>query len=473
MDAVADSSIMFVNVDIPTLFYRVSADVMMFMVAMITYWILHHVKTKKKNQFSKATCKDSPVDADEDFSLIKDAHVLPTPSLPAQASLPAQVGKIELVPKRSEALQPKPPAPQEQPVFNASEHLALMQKYAAARNIKDTLGTFRLLQRSGECLTSAMYNAVIKAWIKCGNVWAAEGWLEQAKEASLADEGSFILIIQALVLVQDFEKVYALFQDMKQSGVQPSVATFDELLVGYARAGLFDDGIEVLKDMDTMGIQPTSFTLSAIAKLVSSARHLNQKWSTLKQTLTKYDFDPELIGQASARYPSQMPLLSRLISAVEQTDSPECIHDIEIKGSLAELNAFRRTLSRHSFLGQSETDTCSLDGERDVVQDHKYCARIAAVLKCVSKQGLCLPLGLEESLMQFLGSNLFYLRVGFNSYSTRADIFDDMSCRHPRMGFRHCWVNPSWDLCGQRTFVNGEETDEACFNRHINAVQLA
>jgi len=175
-----------------------------------------------------------------------------------------------------------------------------------------------------------------------------------------------------------------------------------------------------------------------------------------------------------------------------------------------------RAVGHHVLFSQTMTKTL-----RDTMQDDMYRARSWAVLKRVSKQTLHMPSVVEDAITQFLGNDLYYMSIQFESRwnpslvnddttlaslkvaehfdveekatqgicvdddemlspeaimpSLRQDhnICESLSRRHPRIGFRHCWADCSDDNCGQQTWVNGEELDDHCFCRHINAVTWA
>jgi len=459
--------LMSVNVDFREVYNCIGSDLVMFIAAMVGWAVLHQVKTKghqmktpKMLDFTQveSSCEKIVVDTDPEYTIETQ---IPQPSA------------IEVKPPQVE-----PPLAPVEEKFDASKQLALMQKYAAARNIKDTLGTFRSIEANGAALSTPMYNAVMKAWVRCGNIWAAENWMDEVKEAGMADESSFIILIKALLMIQDPEKAKGLLQEMQEAGVQPSIASFDELLNGFVRGGCFNDGISLLEEMDVAEVKPTEFTLKVIADLMNSARRVNRKMPSLRKIFEKY-------GLGS----SQLPRLAAVIS--QETVTMPYVHEVEIKGSMTHVKALRRTLKLHGFFDQD--DTCALEEDsqaeegvndqatlseqsmtpilRDTMQDQAFSAKTGAVLNCVSKQGLCMPAVLENSLMQYLGNDLYFLHVHFESKSSRADIFDAISCQHPRVGIRHCWAMPSMGSCGQRTLVNGVEEDEANFNRHIGAVR--
>merc|ERR1719379_1712806 len=183
-------------------------------------------------------------------------------------------------------------------------------------------------------------------------------------------------------MVQDFDKTRDLLHDMKQLGVSPSAATFDELLLGFSRHGLFNDGISLLKDMDEDGIKPSSLTLAAVAKLVNSARLVNHKCSYLQKVLSKYNFEHEGVVTTFPNSSSQVPRLMAAVIRCNPVQEAACIHDVEIKGSLAEVDVLRGTLMRHRFLiACFANGTWTLDTQRDKQQDELYQARFAGVIK--------------------------------------------------------------------------------------------
>jgi len=464
---------MSLNFDAQALFRRSGADIAMFLTAMLAYWILQRVKARSAQPCKEKPDEECPSHRSNEFLLIQT----PPPMVRYNKTdgMKQQHQPKHEVSEKGKALQRQPthPLPEKKP-FNVSDQLALMRNHAAARNIKDTLQGFRLIQQHNEPVTSAMHNTVMQAWINCGNIWAAENCLEEVREAGLADETSFVVLIKALLPIGDHEKARILLQEMKEKVPLPKVATFDELLLCFAKGGLFNDGTSLLRHMHDVGVQPAQSTLCAIAKLVNGARYINQRCSEVWQALSKYGFDSKCVDEVSLKFPSELPRLLAVITQAEASDSKKCFHDVEIKGSSSEIKALRVTMTKHDFLSKLDDSVCGnaawpLEGQRDTQQDEAKRAQMAGALRCVSTQGLCLPWNLEQIMLQYLGSDVHFLRLNFESASIRAPMVDEISCRHPRLGFRHCWVKPSSGSCGQRTFSNGEEIVEAAFTRHINA----
>jgi len=467
--------------------------------------------------------------------------------------------------------------------FDTDKHVAMMQKFASERNIGGTIRTFRLIQQSGVDLSSLMYNIVLQAWIDCGNVQAAEDWMEDINEAGMTNESSFNILIKALVEARAMGKAKDVLRDMKKTGIQPGVATFDELLTGFVRASRFNESLSLLEQMHSQCVQPSSITLNNITVLMNGARKIDQGFGRISQIVRKFNLQTTTSGHGDTHIADTLPLprLAATIYQAQDDSIAPCAHEIHVTGSLSHVKAFRKTLKQHGFLDKSESCESPLDGHwetdhgltvviegklvrwggqrasvlrftqedrsactlglygetahgqlvpqtpsefsasarkmlrwdngdtwhsydgraigqdvlfsqtmskalSDKAQDNVYRARSNAVLRCVSKQALGIPAILETTIMQFLGSDLFHVRVNFASkwnptgvddddelplMDLDSDICDSLSRRHPHVGLRHCWAEKGANCCGQRTLINGKEVDEASFSRHVGMVR--
>jgi len=459
------------SLDIQALYRQSGTDILMFLTAMLGYWMLQRVKQARATSL-KIPCSKSQECPCYSTSDIVDIQT-PPPKACKVDSKHSQAVASQPQPRLEKAsVVPNPPKPAvavQKQALSVHERLSLMRNYAASGKIKDTLREFEAIQQNAEPVTSAMYNSVLQAWINCGNIWAAENCLDQARDAGLVDETSFVTLVKALVLIGDLEKARALVDEMKETVPSPRIASFDALLLCFARAGLLNDGVCLLKHMHERGVQPAQATLCAVAKLLTGARCIQLKSSEIWQVLLKYDFDSKRIDELVQKYPCELPRLLAVVSQADACDAKKCIHEVEIKGNIAGIEAAVATLTQPDFMKELGTADRLLDGQRDEHQDTMKRAQAAAVLRCVSKQGLHLPWSIEESMLQYLGSDVYFLRLNFDSNSIRVPLLDEFSCRHPRLGLRHCWVKPSFGSCGQRTLSNAEEIDESAFNRHINA----
>lgn len=552
MSAVTSSSIS-LNLDLQAVFTCVGSDIVMFVSAMIAFAVLHHMK--------KATMVKVDVDKPPKTVLVQasceTAACTPAESVTAHVSAVPRVPPSPTTGDTQTQIQHAP----DQQVVDTSTKVKLLRKYAFEGNIKETLSIFRAIRKSSVPLESSMYNSVLQAWVRCGNVWAAESWMDEMKDANMVDANTFAILMKALVMVRDFDRARNLLQDMRSSCVEKSAETFEVILAGIAREGSINDGAFVLKEMEAAGLEPNSATRHLVATLVNSARNFNQGLACLRQISVACGLSSECHSRGVRLEFRDVPRLAFLLSNCKDVKSSECVHDVEIQGAHIRLRAVQKTLKQHGFLERADSDEFPLDGHwqtdhgltviiegktvrwskerasrlrftssdkrqcelvvygqlskghlvqplspyatkslkwdngdvwhshdgrviggttffeqsmtkirRDHIQDKAYQARVSVAIKSVSRQGLGLPSILEGALMQYLGSDLHCLNIRFENKTARLAVFEALSRRHPLVGFRHCWIRPSSNSCGQRTLVNGSETDEECFNRHIGAV---
>lgn len=572
-------------------FGSIGGDLVLCIIAALAYWILSQSRQRFKANLAKAkiaskvdcSTEDAETVFHDGFAEERHAKQMPAKQL--------EDNKISTENETSEG------ETHDEEIFDSSEHVTTMQKHASARSISGAMRTFRFIQQNGGSANSLMYNIILQTWINCGNVQAAEDWMEEILEAGMADETSFSILIKALVRARAPDKAKAIADNMHEAGVQPNIAIFDELLHGFAQESRFDDGLSLLEEMYTQAMQPTDVTLSAIVTLVDGSRSLGRAFERIDKILDNYGMESNTQGDcshllASHRKPRPKeahadrgiepslvshavlpcPRLAAVMLQAKEATSRLCAHEVHICGELPQIKAVRRSLKQYGFMDKDDASAWPLNGHwatehgltvviegkivrwsrlrasrlrftrkdrkacmlsvygepangqlvsapamlgmatkelrwdngdvwhsneglvigqnallnqsmtktsRDVIQDEACRSRGHMVLKSVSKNRLGLTCMLEDTIVSYLGRELFYVRVHFESKwnpsclemeAAEADIFDLISRRHPRVGFRHCWAEQSIGSCGQRTLVNGEEVDEDVFNRHIKAV---
>merc|ERR1719498_2365749 len=82
---------------------------------------------------------------------------------------------------------------------------------------------------------------------------------------------------------------------MKKEGrMKPDEIMYNSLLDGCAQNGLFDEGLQLLEEMQREGVKPSNFTLSILVKLMNRARRLDQAFALVEDITKKYGFWPNM-----------------------------------------------------------------------------------------------------------------------------------------------------------------------------------
>jgi len=120
----------------------------------------------------------------------------------------------------------------------------------------------------------ATYNALLDVCARSGDINRAEPLLrdmvEQGLQPNIITYGT---VIKAYCSANRLNQAFAVLDEMKKTAdFAPDEVTYNTLLDGCARYGLFDRGLEVLADMRQAGVPPSNYTLAVIAKLASRSK---------------------------------------------------------------------------------------------------------------------------------------------------------------------------------------------------------
>jgi pentatricopeptide repeat protein len=129
-----------------------------------------------------------------------------------------------------------------------------------------------------------MYNIVLQAWVCCGNITAAEDWMQNMRRAGMADSDSFNILIKALVRARTLDRATALMREMQDMGIRASTLTFNELLTGCVQASRFLDGMSLLEEMHVAGVRPDISTQDALIRLLNCARSVDHGFELVCET---------------------------------------------------------------------------------------------------------------------------------------------------------------------------------------------
>merc|ERR1719382_106507 len=131
------------------------------------------------------------------------------------------------------------------------------------------------MRREGVQLSIVTYNTLVDACAKSHGMSRIPALMEEMARADIeASVVTYSTIMKGYVQENSLDKAFELMDEMKTTkDFKPDDYTYNALLDGCARHGLFERGMQLLADMLESGVQPTSFTLSVLVKL---ARHSNR-----------------------------------------------------------------------------------------------------------------------------------------------------------------------------------------------------
>lgn len=134
------------------------------------------------------------------------------------------------------------------------------------------------------------YNALLDVCARSGNISRAEPLLKDMADQGVAPSIiTFSTVIKAYCAANRLEQAFRIFEEMRRNTeIKADEVTFNTLMDGCARYGLFDRGLQVLMDMQKSGIAPSNYTLSVVAKLASRSKKPKKAFSLVEDLRKEY-----------------------------------------------------------------------------------------------------------------------------------------------------------------------------------------
>merc|ERR1719271_1530183 len=198
---------------------------------------------------------------------------------------------------------------------DVAKHITMIRNCAAENNLQGAISVFDSLERSGVDLNSVIYNTVLDACVECHDLKAAEAWMEQTKNAGMADVVSFNTLIKAHLQSENFEKARSLMEEMRKEGLQPNRVTFNELInsvVNKGGASRRNQTWEIVDEMLTAEVKPNQVTCSILLKSLGDCSNQSDILKTM-----------ELIN--TMEEPMDEVLLSSVVEACVRIGKPDLL----------------------------------------------------------------------------------------------------------------------------------------------------
>eukprot|EP00929_Paragymnodinium_shiwhaense_P063844 TRINITY_DN31947_c0_g1_i1.p1 TRINITY_DN31947_c0_g1~~TRINITY_DN31947_c0_g1_i1.p1 ORF type:complete len:1043 (+),score=309.32 TRINITY_DN31947_c0_g1_i1:114-3242(+) len=146
---------------------------------------------------------------------------------------------------------------------------------------------------------AAYYNALLDSYACRGDTTAVRKVLAAATEAGMADATSYNMAMKLHLKTRDTQKARQVIVDMKRAGLEPNIATFNELLdVTVLGKGDTTEAWRLIEEMNSLGIKPTRVTCAVMLKSVQpnlGNEHF-QKALALADTLSDESVDGVLLS---------------------------------------------------------------------------------------------------------------------------------------------------------------------------------
>jgi pentatricopeptide repeat protein len=152
-----------------------------------------------------------------------------------------------------------------------SEHAyaTVLKAYGHARALPDVWATWNDMLDRKVRPTEATFAAMVEACVANGAVEDAQRVFAEMKEKIpdfATPASTYQTLIRVLVQRKQQDKALEIYEDMRESKVQPNLATFNALIDVCARNGAVEKSGQLFRDMCMLGVTPDLITYSTVIK---------------------------------------------------------------------------------------------------------------------------------------------------------------------------------------------------------------
>jgi len=186
--------------------------------------------------------------------------------------------------------------PEQRALVNNVIYSTILKGFAMLKQHDKVTKLYAEMKERGIERNTITYNTILNSIARCGLMHRAEELLQDMREAKIeADLVTYSTIIKGYCQCGELDKSLQLLEDMRSDAtITPDEVMYNSLLDGCARQHRLDDALKLLEEMRAVGVSPSNYTLSIVAKLLGRARRLNQAFSLVESISQEYGFRPNI-----------------------------------------------------------------------------------------------------------------------------------------------------------------------------------
>lgn len=164
--------------------------------------------------------------------------------------------------------------PQTANLVNAVTYSSVLKSFNHQKRFHRVWDVYDEMIRQKVEFSVTTYNALLDVCARSGEIARAEPLLKDMAQQGISPNIiTYGTVIKAYCSANRLDQAFAVLSEMQaNTDLHPDEVTYNTLLDGCARYGLFDRGLEVLADMRRAGVAPSNYTLSVIAKLANRSK---------------------------------------------------------------------------------------------------------------------------------------------------------------------------------------------------------
>jgi len=159
--------------------------------------------------------------------------------------------------------------PATKPLVNSVMYGSILKGFCHQGRFDEVWSIYEEMRTETVKLSSSTFNALLDACARSKDLKRVQPLLEEMhKQGLTASKITYSTVLKCYCSENRMTQAFKLFEEMQTSTtLQPDEVSYNILLDGCARYGLFDKGVAIIDSMRAAGVNPSNFTLSVVAKL--------------------------------------------------------------------------------------------------------------------------------------------------------------------------------------------------------------
>jgi len=176
-------------------------------------------------------------------------------------------------------------------LVNAVIYNSVLKGFSHQRKFDRVWLVYEEMRSEKLAMSLAAYNALIDACARNSDMSQVPQVLQDmAKDGFEPNIVTYSTILKGYCQENRLEKAFELLQVMKRSTkYRPDEITYNTLIAGCAKYGLYDRGVLLLREMQEAGVQVSNFTLSVLVKLATRSRRPEKAFDLCKELTQQYN----------------------------------------------------------------------------------------------------------------------------------------------------------------------------------------
>jgi len=179
-------------------------------------------------------------------------------------------------------------------LVNAVIYCSILKGFSHQRNLAKAWEVYEEMLAAGlqGQFTNVTYNTLVDVCARNGEIGRAGALLEDmAKQGIEPNLVTYSTILKGYCQENRLEEALALLETMKKTAhLQPDELAYNTVLDGCARQKSYARGVAVFKEMLSVGVRPSNFTLSVLVKLISRDKRLHEAFEICYKVSSSYGF---------------------------------------------------------------------------------------------------------------------------------------------------------------------------------------